>query len=236
MNGCFDRTGGGLAEQHAPIIRAMGRELWMAAHFADVIGERLRPASLQNIVGDLLKRLASPTDGYADLTGIEQRVVILRIADPDTVVQRKPHRIERLAQAGRLVDPLRQHHHAAAVEDEHQRQLQFSDRLQDLRRRRGIGFDHAIAECELTPRSQSSAQQLARRWTPQHACPPIREREHSAVFCHDRVEQVLLGQHAAQIGQNATGHEHDRDLGARASRMASTTSGCARPWRAIVPS
>jgi hypothetical protein len=83
----------------------------------------------------------------ADLAGLEQigdaendhALIPMQLCNDSRMVK-------RFAQSRGLVDPLRKHHHAAAVEGEHQGQLQSSYRVQNLRRRCGIGFDYAIAE------------------------------------------------------------------------------------------
>ena len=53
----------------------------------------------------------------AALVELEQRVVVLGIADRGDVVRRQPALDERGRQAGRLVAAARQHHHGALVED-----------------------------------------------------------------------------------------------------------------------
>jgi hypothetical protein len=57
-------------------------------------------------------------DGYADLTGIEQAVVVLGVADADSVVARQAHVSQGLGQAGALGHPGRQDHQLAPVAHE----------------------------------------------------------------------------------------------------------------------
>ena len=95
-----------------------------------------------------MQSFTSPTHRNADLAGIEHGVIVLGVTDSDTIVQRQAQRVQRLAQTGRFIDPLRQDHDATMVELKDERQFELPDRFQDFRCGTSIRFNDAIAKAD----------------------------------------------------------------------------------------
>ena len=96
-------------------------------------------------IGRGLERRAAPLHGSADLGQLQQRVIVFGVADRHGVPRRQAEHVERGVQPGGLADALRQRHHAAAVEQQHERQFQRANRLQQARRLVGGAVDQALA-------------------------------------------------------------------------------------------
>ena len=152
-----------MTDDDAPAMSLMRRQLDVNGDFANVSSDITRSCSLQNFIRDPLQRFTSPTHRNADLAGIEHGIIVLGVADSDTVVQRQPERIQRLAQASRFIDPLGQNHDTAVIELKDERQFELPDHLQDFWCGAGIRFDDAIAEVDLNlTRAKLIEQEL--RW------------------------------------------------------------------------
>jgi hypothetical protein len=68
-------------------------------------------------------------DGYPDLAGIEQAMVVLGVAHADRVVPRQAHIVQCRDQAGALGYPGRQDHQLAPVAHEPAVQAELADHL-----------------------------------------------------------------------------------------------------------
>lgn len=135
-----------LSQKHATTIHAMGRQPGVLNRAANVIPHGRRPFAGQNLVRNFEQRLASPGDRDTNLGRLQKLKVILRVSDGDAVVQRQSQRVECLAQARGFADALRQQHHPAAIERQHQRKFQLLNGIKNPGRGGCIGFEHAITD------------------------------------------------------------------------------------------
>jgi hypothetical protein len=99
------------------------------AQLRQVIGQQvdeLHHAGAARALGDVVALLLEHRQGVGDrhraLAQAEERVVVLGVADPDGVVRGQAELVQRRRQPAGLVDPGRQHHHRALVEDDLQLQ------------------------------------------------------------------------------------------------------------------
>ena len=141
-------------------------------------------------------------------------MVVLRVADPDGVVNRDPQREQRLTEACGLGDRLRQHHQTPAVERENQRLLQRSNCLEDRRGPSRVGFDHGFAghEGDLAP-LQLLEKRRVRRMANDDVAAGRRKLQHRAVLADHDVEAREIASHLPQIVQPAPGDEDDDNPG-----------------------
>src|SRR3954471_15251739 len=95
-----------MAEKNAPIVGTLRRQFRIGTDRADVFAHVGWSSPRNNVIGNFMKTLASPRGRRTDLAGIKHGMVVLRVADPDAVVQREPECFKNLAQAGRLADAL----------------------------------------------------------------------------------------------------------------------------------
>jgi hypothetical protein len=213
-------------------------------HAAQEARDAGRPALADDHVGARLERVDGVGDRDADLAGLEQRVVVLGVADADDVVVRDAQIAERLEQPGALRHAGGQHHERLAVADDLQLEPGARDLLEhDLGVARVHREQHVAGVDGHAARRERRAQRGAdgRRERP---CRLARTHHLGAVLGDDRVEvPVDVGEVLAQIAHDPPGHqqhaparaaqrgdrvEHDR-LGARPVRDGAVVVHCHGP-------
>ena len=112
---------------------AVGNDVELVAH--DEI-DQLRNASAvlsqRHEVGRFFDGRMRIRHGHGALAAMEKGVVVFRVADPYDFVFGERHSFERGAQAGALIDPRRQHHHRALIEDDVHLEAEIADAFEDL--------------------------------------------------------------------------------------------------------
>ena len=102
-------------------------------------------------------------------------MVIFRVAYRDGVVRREPKNMQGGPQTRALADRLLEHHEAAAVEEDYERQLQLSDGGKDCRGCASVCLDNALAGSEGDSPPPQFVEEALRRKTTEDACLTIRK-------------------------------------------------------------
>ena len=82
-------------------------------------------------IGRVAQRGQRVADGRRSLAELQERVVVLGVADADDVVRRDLELLESGHEAGRFVHAGRQHHDGAFVEDDLQLEAELANRVED---------------------------------------------------------------------------------------------------------
>src|SRR5574338_1384591 len=136
------RTVTGVTEENAAAVGAMRRQPGMSADFADVFTNCRFRIAFDHVVSDLTQTLAAPGHRRPDFACIEQRMIVLRVADPDAIVKREAQRPQELAQSCCFADALREKHHPAAIEEKGERQLKLPNSLEKDGRVLRVSFNN----------------------------------------------------------------------------------------------
>jgi hypothetical protein len=150
----------------------------------------------------------------------------------DDVVRGQAQVGERRVQTGRLVDPGRQHHHGALVEDHLHLQPQDADRVHDLdfEGLRGRDDHRPARQRRHAPLAQPFDQRVGGSRTEEarlaRGGPPV----DAAVFRDDGVEDREVGADPLEILEDPPGHQHDA-----AAAGAQALQGIARGGRDDAP-
>ena len=118
-------------------------------------------------------------------------------------------------QASGLADALRQRHHTASIEHEHNRKLELADDLEHARSDARIGIDKALACLEWNPAFLKSGCKSRRKGRcKRRREATIREVHHRTVFCDHTVDETELAGDASKAFQSPARHEHHLDAAA----------------------
>ncbi len=202
----------GVSEQEmAPRFDGLGNQPFFEK-LPDVAGHGGWTITGKNIVGGCLQNLAAPGHRDAHLRGAEQLMVVLSVANRHGVVRRQPEDRKRLAQSGGFADGLGQHHHAAAVEHKHQRQLQPLKDCENPRRRIRAGIEDGLSngtDDSFAP--QFLQENRRRRWRENPRVPAVGKLDHCAVLGHYCVYEVQIARHPAQIRKHTARYQQHHD-------------------------
>ena len=162
-------------------------------------------------VGGGLQHRHGVGDRNAALAEVQERVIVLGVADADHVVGRQTELAERLAKAGRLAQAGRQHHHGVFVERHMQLETQIADDFEDggLVGLPGGNNDAADRQGRHTALPQGADEGFGRRLAEELFLARGRVVDDRAVLCDDAVEQLDVRTGREQILQLATGHEDE---------------------------
>ena len=115
-------------------------------------------------------------------------------------------------QAGRLAHALRRDHHAPAIEDRHQRQLEPPDDVEQARRVVGVGVDETRAGLERDSLAAQCVDEEAWHRGRERRRPIAgREVQDGAVLGDHGVDEVQLAGDAAKVVENPPGDKQDHD-------------------------
>jgi hypothetical protein len=143
-------------------------------------------------------------------------VVVFRIPDGNGVVPREAQRMQRVSQAGAFADRLWEHHEAAAVEEDCERQLQVSDGRENCRCCGGISFHDALARRECNSASPQFIEKDLRRRLTNDSRLAVGKSHDSAIFGYHAIDEIEPSRDTPQVGQHSTSYDQDNDaMGAR---------------------
>ena len=140
-----------IPEQQTTAAARGNREIPGRRERSHIVADGRRPAAIENDVGGRLQCLAAPGDGDADFSQSQELVVVFGVTDRDGVARRKPQRLERHVQPGRLAHALRRCHHTPAVEDQHEWQFECPNDLEQPRSLVGVRIDQALSSGKGNP-------------------------------------------------------------------------------------
>jgi hypothetical protein len=138
-------------------------------------------------------------------------VVVFRIPDGNGVVPRETKRMQRVSQAGAFADGLWQHHEAAAVEEDCERQLQLSDGRENCGCNCGISFHDALARRECNSAAPQFIEEDSRRRLTNDSRLTVGKRDDRAIFGYYAIDEIELSRDIPQVGQHSTSYDEDND-------------------------
>ena len=177
-------------------------------------GELATPAPAsprEHEIGRVADRGQRAADGRGALAELQERVVVLGVADADDVVRRDLELLERGHEPRRLVDAGRQDHDGAFVEDDLQLEAELADRFEHGRLVRLARRDDDLAGGERGDAALAQSGEQRRRRRLREPAPLLRRRaiEQRAVLGDDALEDREVRMDAHEIVELAARDEHE---------------------------
>ena len=181
--------------------------------------------AMQHHIRRCAQRRAAPFNRDSDLGEAQQLVIVLRVADGDRIPRRGAQDVQRGAQPGGLADPLGHPHDPAAIEYEHQRQLQRPNHVEHHCSVHRLRIDQRMARAMGNAPPAKFFQECGRRrWREHRRVFAVRKVHDAAVLGDDPVHEVQISGEGPEVIENATGDEQHEDPAGtrRGDRLART--------------
>ena len=223
-----------IPEQQAAAALRGGGQVSGVRQIPHIRGDRGGAVAGQRDVGRGAKRRAAPRHGGADLGEPQQLVIVLGVADRQRVAGGQAQRVERRVHARALADALRQRHHTALVEDQHQRQFERANHVENRRRIGRVGVDQRLPGTAGNAAARELVEKRLRHGRrEQRGVAALGKVQHRAVLGDHAVNKVQLAGDAPEVVEDAPGREEDGDT-ARANQRDRITNRRIEPiipWR-----
>jgi len=138
-------------------------------------------------------------------------VVIFCVAYRDCVVRREPKNAEGVLEAGAFADRLLEHHEAAAIEEDYERQLLLLDGGKDCRRGACFRLDNALTGSEGDSPPPQFVEKTLRRKTTEDARLTIGKGEHGTILGDYRIDETEISAETPEVREDATRGDDDND-------------------------